>query len=149
LVVEDSADDVVLLQHAFQRAGLSSHLSVVSDGIEAMAYLCGEDVFADRFAYPFPDFILLDINMPRKNGFELLEWLRADANCCRIMVHVLTASSREADVERAYELHANSYTVKPSRLDELTAFVVALHQWHEFLTLPRPVPEEKCTASPE
>jgi len=147
--VEDSADDVVLLRHALDRAGVASHLSVVCDGIEAVAYLTAEDAFADRFAYPFPDFILLDLNLPRKNGFEVLEWLRGDASCCRLMVHILTASSRAVDVERAYELHANSYTVKPSRLEELVAFVVALHQWHDFLTLARPAPEEKCSSSQE
>ena len=110
------------------------------------AYLGGEGPFANRETYPFPDILLLDLNMPRKNGFEVLAWLRSDPRFSRLMVHVLTASSRPADVQLAYELHANSYTVKPSRLDELVDFVSALHQWHRFLTLARPVPEPKLLA---
>jgi CheY-like chemotaxis protein len=138
LLAEDNPDDVVLLQHAFKRAGVRSHLSAVSNGVEAVSYLKGEGRYQDRAKHPFPDILLLDLNMPRMNGFELLEWVRADPSCARLVVHVLTASSRQSDVERAYELHANSYTVKPSRLDELVAFVDALHRWHAFVTLARP-----------
>lgn len=138
LLVEDNPDDVFLLRHAIKKAGLAAHLTSVADGEEALAYLQGEGTFADRRLYPFPDLLLLDLNMPRKNGFEVLAWVRSDARCARLMVHVLTASSRPADVEHAYELHANSYTVKPSRLDELTAFAQALGQWHKFVTLPSP-----------
>jgi CheY-like chemotaxis protein len=135
LVAEDNPDDLFLLQAAFERAGVSSRLDAVSDGVEALAYLKGEPPFGDRNAHPFPDVILLDLNMPRRNGFEVLEWLRQDAQCCRVMVHALTASPREADVERAYALGANSYVTKPSRLDELVGFVKALHQWHSFTIL--------------
>jgi DNA-binding response OmpR family regulator len=75
--------------------------------------------------------------MPRMNGFEVLEWARQDDQCRRLVVHVLTASPREADVQRAYELGANSYVIKPSRVDELVALVKALHQWHHFTALPQ------------
>jgi len=148
LVAEDSPDDVVLLTHALRRAKLTSSLTAVRDGLEALAYLNGEGPFADRAAHPFPDILLLDLNMPRMNGFEVLERLRADPQCSRLTVHVLTASSRTADVQRAYELHANSYTVKPTRLDELEAFLVALHQWHRFVTLPLPPAGAKCACVP-
>lgn len=136
LIAEDNPDDVVLLEHALKKAGLRTQLSVVADGVEAVAYLKGEGAFADRVRHPFPDIFLLDLNMPRLNGFEVLQWVRANPRCSRLMVHVLTASSRDSDVQKAYELHANSYTVKPSRLDELVAFLVALHNWHAFVTLP-------------
>ena len=112
--------------------------NAVSDGLEAIEYLSGEGAFADRGAHPFPDILLLDLNMPRKNGFEVLQWIRADSRCARLMVHVLTASSLDEDIQRAYELHANSYAVKPTRLDELVAYVVALNQWHGFVRLARP-----------
>ena len=138
LIAEDNPDDVVLLEHALKKAELSSRLIAVSDGLEALAYLKAEGAFADRVKFPFPDVLLLDLNMPRMNGFEVLQWARADTRCGRLMIHVLTASSRQADVELAYELRANSYTVKPTRLDELEAFVVALHQWHKFVMLARP-----------
>ena len=141
LIAEDNADDVVLLGHAFQKAGFAGHLSAVSDGVEALAYLEGEGVFADRTAHPFPDFLLLDLNMPQKNGFEVLASVRTDSKYSRLMVHVLTASSRPADVERAYDLHANSYTVKPSRLDQLVAFAGALLQWHTFIARTQSIPK--------
>src|SRR5215831_4825765 len=100
LLAEDNSDDVVLLEHAFKKAGVTSHLTAVTDGLEALDYLEGEGAFANRAAYPFPDVLLLDLNMPRKNGFEVLAWVRRDANCSRLMVHVLTASPRESDAER-------------------------------------------------
>ncbi len=141
LVVEDNSDDVFLLEQAFRRAEARSRLISVPDGISALEYLTGQADYADRAIYPVPDLLLLDLNLPRKNGFEVLEWLRSEPRYARIMVHVLTSSSRGADIERAYALHANSYTVKPTRLDELVAFVRLLHQWHEFVQLPS-VPRE-------
>jgi len=146
LVAEDNPDDVVLLTHALKKANLTStsSLTAVADGLQALAYLNGEDPYADRAVHPFPDILLLDLNMPRMNGFEVLERVRADEHCSRLMVHVLTASARDADVQRAYELHANSYTIKPTRLDQLVGFLVALHQWHAFVTLASPPDPSKC-----
>ena len=137
LLAEDNPDDVFLLQQAFKKAGVSSRLHLATDGMDALAYLKGEGAHSDRAAYPFPDVVLLDLNMPRMNGFELLEWVRRDPHCSNLIVHVMTASSRDADVQRAYNLRANSYVVKPSRVDELVAFVTALHQWHRFTALPQ------------
>jgi CheY-like chemotaxis protein len=136
LLAEDNEDDIFLLQEAFRKAGAISRLILARDGIEARDYLRGEGPFADRDKHPFPDILLLDLNMPRMNGFELLEWLRNGDVCNRLIVHVLTASARDADVEHAYALRANSYILKPSRMDELVAFVKALHQWHHFVVIP-------------
>jgi CheY-like chemotaxis protein len=138
LVAEDNPDDVFFLQQAFKKAGATDRLNAVCDGLEALAYLKGEEAYRDREAYPYPDVLLLDLNMPRLNGFELLESVRQDATHNRLVVHVLSASSREADIQRAYDLRANSYVVKPGRLEELVAFVTALHQWHHFTSLPGP-----------
>lgn len=137
LVAEDNPDDLFLLQAAFERADVNSRLEPVGDGLEALAYLKGEGPFEDRASHPIPDIMLLDLNMPRRNGFEVLEWVRQNHEYARLVVHVLTASAREADVERAYELGANSYVTKPSRLDELVGFVRALHQWHRFTVFPQ------------
>jgi len=138
LLAEDNADDVFLLREAFRKAALACELHVVTDGLEALEYLKGQGAFADRAAHPFPDLLLLDLNMPRMNGFEVLEWIRHDPFCKRMAVHVLSASAWQADIERASDLCANSYVVKPTRLDELVAFVTALHNWHRFVSLPRP-----------
>jgi CheY-like chemotaxis protein len=137
LLAEDNPDDVFFLQHAFRKAGATGRLHAMCDGLETVAYLKGEGVYSDRATHPFPDLLLLDLNMPRMNGFEVLQWIRQDDHCSRLVVHVLTASSLEADVQRAYSYHANSYVIKPTRLDELVAFVTALHQWHRFTHLPK------------
>ena len=136
LVVDDSANDVFLLEQAFKKSAAASRLYSVQDGIEARAYLKGEGQFSDRAVYPFPDLLLLDLNMPRMNGFEFLQWLRADVDCKQLVIYVLSASARDGDVQRAYQLGANSYVVKPSRMDELVSFVAAMHQWHRFTVLP-------------
>jgi len=138
LVAEDNDDDVVLLQHAFKKSATTSRVQVVCNGLLAVAYLKGEGAYGDRSEHPFPDILLLDLNMPRMNGFEVLEWVRRDSRCNLLVVHILTASSRQADVQRAYELRANSYVTKPSRVDELADFIKTLHNWHSFTCLPVP-----------
>jgi len=141
LLAEDNEDDVFLLQQAFRKAAVSSQLQTVTDGFEVLAYLSGEGIYADRAIYPFPDILLLDLNMPRKNGFEVLEWLRQKSPCPRLVVHVLSSSCRAADVRRVYDLHANSYIMKPTRIEDLIGFVTAMHQWHRFAQFP-PQPEQ-------
>jgi CheY-like chemotaxis protein len=137
LVAEDNPDDIFFLQQALKKAGVECILNSACDGLQTMAYLKGEDAFSDRVANPFPDILLLDLNMPGMNGFEVLEAVRKDSRCSRLIVHVMSASSRELDIDKAYELGANSYVVKPSRIDELVRFISALDQWHRFVALPR------------
>ena len=136
LIAEDNADDIFFLQQAINKARVDCHLTSACDGIQAVAYLKGEDGFANRAVYPFPDVLLLDLNMPGMNGFEVLEWVRKDSRCTRLVVHVMSASSRDLDIQKAYDLRANSYVVKPSRVDELVRFVSAFDQWHRFIALP-------------
>ena len=117
LLAEDSDDDVFLMERAYKKAKLTNPLKIVSDGEQALAYLKGEGVYADRSRYPFPGLMLLDIKMPRMNGLEVLSAIRQDPQLRRLVVIVLTASNLEQDVNLAFDLQANSYLVKPSDTD--------------------------------
>jgi CheY-like chemotaxis protein len=115
LLVEDDSNDVLLLQRAFRRAGLTHALQVVSDGDQAVSYLGGEGDYSDRAKHPLPALILLDLKLPRRSGLEVLEWLRGQpAEIKGLPVIVLTSSRLSEDVDRAYGLGANSYMAKPS-----------------------------------
>lgn len=98
-------------------------LEVVTDGDDASAYLRGDGEYADRDRYPVPVLLLLDHKMPRRSGFEVLEWLKADSPLKRIPVVVFTSSRESADAQRAYDLGANSYLVKPGSPDDLIRMV--------------------------
>ncbi len=137
LLAEDNEDEATLFQMAMEKANVPAQLQTVRDGEKAISYLKGEGTYADRTAHPIPDILLLDLNMPRVNGFEVLEWVRDHAPYQNLIVYVLSASSREVDVQRVYDLHANSYVRKPGRMDDLTAFVHALVTWHKFICPPR------------
>lgn len=137
LVAEDSRDDVLLLQRAFRKAGSSAQLHPVPDGLAALAYLRGESPYSDRARHPFPDLLLLDLNMPRLNGFEVLAAVRADPGLRQLAVYVLTASNLPADVERAHELHTHGYIVKPNRVDELVTLASAVSAWQRITLWPR------------
>ncbi len=127
LLVEDDPNDVLLIRRAFEKAGVVNPLSVVSSGEEAVSYLRGEGKYADRREYPLPVIILLDLKMPRMNGFEFLEWLRAEPEFKKLIVVVLTSSRETPDINRAYEVGANSYLVKPVQMDDLIRIVRELH----------------------
>ena len=115
LLVEDDPNDVLFVQQEFKRTAKNIRLAVVSDGIEAMRYLEGRDMYKDRQKYPAPHLILLDLKMPRFSGFDFLEWLRFKApdQLHFIPVVVLSSSNVPQDVARAYALGVNSFVVKP------------------------------------
>jgi len=120
LVVEDNATDILLIRRAFERAGVANPLLFVRDGDAAVAYLSREGEYADVDRFPVPIVILLDLKLPRRSGLEVLEWLRAaERDLRRIPVVVLTSSRQSRDVNRAYDLGANSYLVKPVEFDDL------------------------------
>lgn len=123
LLVEDNADEAMLFRRAFRRAAAGRHLQVVNDGERALAYLSGEGEYADRGQFPLPSLLLLDLKMPRKSGFEVLEWLRGQPGLRRLPVVVLTASRQSTDINRAYELGVNSYVVKPVDFTDLEDLV--------------------------
>ena len=147
LVAEDNEDDVFLLRQALRKVPAAATLHVVGNGADVLSWLQGEAAFSDRKKFPAPDILLLDLNMPKMNGFEVLTWVRAREEWGRLIVHVLTASSRESDVRQAYDLKANSYVLKPTRLDELVAFMIALHDWHKFVWLPFGAPHDPAIGS--
>jgi CheY-like chemotaxis protein len=117
LLAEDNEDDIFLMERAFKKAKLTNPLRIVSDGEQALAYLKGEGIYADREQFPFPALVLLDIKMPRMNGLELLSVIRQDPQLRRLVVIFLTASNLDRDVNQAFDLQVNSYLVKPSDTD--------------------------------
>ena len=129
LVVEDNPEEVLLLKRACQQAGSNIVVQFVGNGEEAIEYLSGGDRFADRSEYPEPDLVLMDLKMPRKGGFEVLEWFRNLEEGALVPVIVLTSSSREADVQRAYSLGANTYFIKPSSFDEFREMLQILYAY--------------------
>ncbi len=126
LLIEDDPNDVILIQRAFKKANLLTPIQVVEDGETALDYLMGKGIFKDRERYPLPDLILLDLKLPRKSGLEVLAWLREQPNLKRLPVVILTASKEAKDINRAYDLGANSYLVKPVSFDALLNMVKTL-----------------------
>jgi len=129
LLVDDSETDALLMRTVFERAGFVLPLQFAHDGVEAIAYLRGDGPYCDRIKFPLPTVMLLDLNMPRKDGFEVLVWIREQPALKRLRVYVLTASNRPEDIRRAYDLGANSYLVKPTNLDGLTQMAKILVAW--------------------
>ena len=138
LMVEDNPADVDLTRHAMESVKIRNKIHVVEDGVEAMRFLRKQGPYGDR---PTPDLILLDLNLPRKDGREVLAEVKQDPDLRRIPVIVLTSSQAEEDVAKAYDDHANSYLTKPVTLDGLVAIASAIEGfWLSVVTLP---PQER------
>ena len=134
LLIEDNPGDVRLAQEGLREGKILNRLHVARDGEEAMAFLCREGAFADA---PRPDLILLDLNLPKKDGREVLAEIKADPRLLRIPVVVLTTSEAEEDVLRSYNLHANCYITKPMDLDRFIEVIMAIEQfWFNIVQLP-------------
>ena len=126
LLAEDRPDDVTLVLRSFDRAGIKNPIQVVADGEQAIAYLSGSGSYSDRRAHPLPELMLLDLKMPRVDGFEVLRWIRSNSQFSKLRVVVLTSSDNIRDVNLAYSLGANSFLVKPMDFNhfvELSAFI--------------------------
>jgi two-component system response regulator len=134
LLVEDSPTDVLMTQEALEGSRVLNRLHVVSDGVEALEFLHQQNLFTGA---PRPDLILLDLNLPRKDGREVLAEIKQDASLRLIPVVVLTTSKAEEDVLRSYGLHVNSYIVKPVNFDRFVEAIRTLEQfWFQVVTLP-------------
>lgn len=135
LLVEDSPADVLLARKALEQAKVSNSLNVVSDGVQALSYLRRE---APHEQAPRPDLILLDLNLPSKDGHEVLAEIKVDENLKRIPVVVLTTSRDETDIFKAYDLHANCYISKPVDFEQFVHVVQTLENfWFTVVSLPQ------------
>jgi CheY-like chemotaxis protein len=123
LHVEDDENDAILFGKACERAGLPAQTHRVAAADEAKAYLLGEGIYADRLLFPIPQIIVLDLKMPRMDGFDFLKWLRGTAAFAKIPVLVFTASISREDKSRALAEGASSYFIKPASFDALVKMV--------------------------
>jgi chemotaxis family two-component system response regulator Rcp1 len=135
LLVEDNPGDVRLTVEAFKDGKICNHLSVVGDGVEALAFLRREGRYTDA---PRPDLILLDLNLPKKDGRDVLSDIKAEENLKRIPVVVLTTSNAEKDVLRIYGLHANCYIIKPVDFSQFITVIKTIEDfWFNIVKLSR------------
>jgi CheY-like chemotaxis protein len=134
LMVEDNPADVRLTREMFTECNIHGRLSVVKDGVEAMAFLRRQGPYLGAAR---PDLIILDLNLPRKDGREVLAEVKADPELRRIPIVILSTSGAEADIVKTYNLHANCYIVKPADLDEFAEVVRGIERyWLTMATLP-------------
>src|SRR3954452_11468386 len=140
LLVEDREDDILVIQKAFQRAEIDTAIQVVRNGEEAIWYLGGVGQYSNRDEFPLPWLVLLDLKMPRVDGFEVLKWIRQQSGCRSLVVVVLTSSEQMRDVETAYALGANSFLLKPLDFENTTALAEAINRyWLHWNRLPENV----------
>jgi two-component system response regulator len=134
LLIEDSPADILLTREAFEESRIFNTIHVVEDGVQAMDFLNKQGDYASA---PRPDLILLDLNLPRKNGREVLAEIKADPDLRKIPIVVLTTSNAEEDILKAYDLNANCYVVKPVGFDNFMRAVQSIrHFWFSVVTLP-------------
>jgi CheY-like chemotaxis protein len=152
LYAEDEDNDAFLMQRAFAKAGVTNPLRVVVDGAAAIRYLAGTDEFSDRVRNPSPCLLLLDLNLPRQSGLEVLQWARAQPGLRELPIVILTSSSQDRDIGSAYALGANGYLVKPPSSEKLIELVAGLRDvclrpnapakgWFDLKGNQRPPPE--------
>jgi len=129
LLVEDDPNDVFLMKRALKRAAIPNPLQIAEDGQEAINYLAGTGEFADRNAYPIPNLVFLDLKLPYKSGFEVLEWMKTHPLLESTLVVVLTSSSEEKDIRESYRLGAKSFLIKPPTQTMLLELMLSLKDY--------------------
>jgi CheY-like chemotaxis protein len=142
LLVEDELNDIFFMKHAFKEIGVSNPLQIAQHGRQAIDYLNGNGVYADRREYPLPCLVLLDLKLPHVMGLEVLKWVREQSGLKTLIVVILTSSQLTADVECAYQLGANAYLVKPSTPSELRELVTGIKQFWLKLNHRPPAPHK-------
>jgi CheY-like chemotaxis protein len=141
LLIEDSENDAILFRQALESCNLEARLTWVEDGSGAVAYLEGRAPYADRAQYPMPDLIVADLKMPKIGGFEFLDWLRQHPKYTGIPAIILSSTSLERDIVRAYDLGAKAFHVKPSTFTELAQLIRAAHGFWTLVSVPWPISE--------
>ena len=142
LVAEDQPVEVMLLKRAFSQVGVKTPVRFVKDGQEAIDYLSGQESFNDREANPLPCMMLLDLKMPRMDGFEVLDWVRQQPSLKRLPIVVFSSSTIPEEIDRAYDLGANSFIMKPAGMEAQRAVVEQLQDyWLELNQKPHCAPE--------
>lgn len=139
LIAEDNPQEVLLLKLALRRNDIEGPITIVSDGEEVLKYLRGSSPYDDRGKYPFPTLIFLDLKMPRRDGFAVLQWLKEHRECSVIPTIVMTSSSETADIRKAYELGANAYMVKPTSIEEFSRLIRLTIDYWEACHKPEPL----------
>jgi CheY-like chemotaxis protein len=134
LIAEDQEDEILLIRRAFEKAKIVNPLHFVRDGQDVITYLKGEGRYSDRAEFPLPSLLLLDIKMPRLDGFEVLKWVRKQPGLAELRIIVLTASQDVRDVNKAYLLGANSFLVKPVDFNQFVDLSIALHGYWLWLS---------------
>ena len=129
LLVEDQEDDIFLIRKAFKKAAVLNPIHVVRDGEEAIEYLSGEGRFENRAEHPLPELILLDLKMPRRDGFQVLQWIRQQEGFSEIPVVVLTSSEQIWEINMAYSMGANSFLVKPGDFEDYKSLAAVVHAY--------------------
>ena len=138
LLVEDSADDATLILRALKQSGIANRIVIVHDGIQALDYLFGRGDYAGRRAAPMPVVVLLDLNLPKIGGLEVLKRMRADERTAAVPVVIVTSSDEEQDIVEAYRLGTNSYVRKPVGFTEFGEAVRRLGLYWQLLNEPPP-----------
>jgi CheY-like chemotaxis protein len=128
LYVEDEPDDVFFMQRAFKAAAIGHSLITVGDGQQAISYLSGSGCFGDRTTYPLPSLVLLDLNLPERSGFEVLEWMRQQSELNDVTVVIFSSSGRPEDLQKAQTLGASGYFIKPPSGLDFTDIARQLHE---------------------
>jgi len=144
LVVEDNENDVLLIRRTLERSGIQNPRHFVKSGEEAINYLVGVGPYANRERFPFPELVLLDLKLVQMDGFEVLKWLRAHPHFKDLRVVVLTSSSNIRDVNKAYQLGANSFLVKPLELENIASLFATI--WIQLWKANNTPAPEKMTA---
>jgi CheY-like chemotaxis protein len=132
LLVEDNEDDVFMMKRAFRKAHIPNALQAVGDGVAALEYLEGRGKYADRAKFPFPLILFLDLNMPRKSGLEVIEYIRKQPALRTLVINVLSSSTRSADIESAAALGANAYFIKPTRIEKFQELIQSWYNLAKF-----------------
>jgi CheY-like chemotaxis protein len=129
LIVEDRDDDVQLLKTVLRLAKIANPAHIVRDGLAAKNYLEGATPYTDRSFFPLPIAVFVDLKMPRMNGFELLEWMKARANLCNVVRVIVTNSASPEDMDRAYSLGASFFVTKPAELRQMVKMMNCVMEW--------------------